>query len=155
MRRLLFWPPSIVYISVIITHKLHIKNHAGPSVWAAIHVLYSVSILTPNKEHNFNFVLFLSESLSGKLIAVRLLNNGYSSFLVFIRLTTARLWQPNISSFGNNFSSAAVWTGSESEREREGSYSYSAEIWTAKVQTSAACRYSTLPFNMIEITKQI
>ena len=28
---------------------------------------YSVLILTSNKEHNLNFVLFLSESLSGKL----------------------------------------------------------------------------------------
>ena len=35
MRRLLFWPPSMVYISVNIT------NHTGPSVWAAIHVLQS------------------------------------------------------------------------------------------------------------------
>ena len=41
MRRLLFWQPFMVYISVIITHILHITNHAGPSVWAAIHVLHS------------------------------------------------------------------------------------------------------------------
>ena len=41
MRRHLFWPPSMIYISVIITHILHITNHAGPSVWAAIHVLHS------------------------------------------------------------------------------------------------------------------
>ena len=31
----------MVYILVIITHVLHITNHAGPSVWAAIHVLHS------------------------------------------------------------------------------------------------------------------
>ena len=37
VRRLLFWPPSMVYISVVITHILHITNHVGPSVWAAIH----------------------------------------------------------------------------------------------------------------------
>ena len=37
VRRLPFWPPSMVYISVIITHILHITNHAGPSVWAAFH----------------------------------------------------------------------------------------------------------------------
>ena len=29
----------MVYISVIITHILHITNYAGPSVWAAIHFL--------------------------------------------------------------------------------------------------------------------
>ena len=28
----------MVYISVIITHILHITNHAGPSVWAAIYI---------------------------------------------------------------------------------------------------------------------
>ena len=39
--RLLFWPPSMVYILIIITHKLHITNHTGPSVWAAIHILHS------------------------------------------------------------------------------------------------------------------
>ena len=32
-----FGPPSVVYISVILTHILHITTHAGPSVWAAIH----------------------------------------------------------------------------------------------------------------------
>ena len=37
----LFWPPSMVYISVIIIRILHITNHAGPSVWAAIHVMHS------------------------------------------------------------------------------------------------------------------
>ena len=41
VRRNLFWPPSLVYISVILTHILHITNHAGPSVWAATHVLHS------------------------------------------------------------------------------------------------------------------
>ena len=34
MRIHLFWPPSMIFISVIITHILHIANHAGPSVWA-------------------------------------------------------------------------------------------------------------------------
>ena len=34
-----FWPPSMVYISVI-SYILHITNHAGPSVWAAIHVVH-------------------------------------------------------------------------------------------------------------------
>ena len=38
-----FWPTSMVYISVIITH---ITNHAGPSVWAAIHVLHSRHFLS-------------------------------------------------------------------------------------------------------------
>ena len=68
VRRNLFWPPSMViskgefpsrwkegivtpvfkkgdktyyYISVIISHILHITNHAVPSVWVAIHVLHS------------------------------------------------------------------------------------------------------------------
>ena len=41
VRRHLFWPLSMVYISVIITHILHITNHAGPSVWVAIHALHS------------------------------------------------------------------------------------------------------------------
>ena len=36
----------MVYISAIITHILHITNHAGPSVRAAIHVLHSGHIST-------------------------------------------------------------------------------------------------------------
>ena len=41
VRRHLFWPPSMVYNSIIIKHILHITNHAGPSVRRAIHVLHS------------------------------------------------------------------------------------------------------------------
>ena len=34
VKRLLFWPPSMVYISVFITHILHITNHAVCAVLA-------------------------------------------------------------------------------------------------------------------------
>ena len=37
-------------------------------------LLYSVSFLTPNKEHNFNLCYFLVVPLVGSLIAIRLLN---------------------------------------------------------------------------------
>ena len=41
VRRLLFWPPSMVYISVIITHILHITNLCGQiSVLLRIRSLY-------------------------------------------------------------------------------------------------------------------
>ena len=40
VRRHFSEPPSMVFISVILTHILHITNHAGPSVWAAIHINY-------------------------------------------------------------------------------------------------------------------
>ena len=32
--RHIFWPPYMFNFTVIITHILHISNHAGPSVWA-------------------------------------------------------------------------------------------------------------------------
>ena len=35
----------MIYISVIITHILHIANQAGPSVWAAIPVLHSGHVI--------------------------------------------------------------------------------------------------------------
>ena len=41
-----------------------------------ISILYSLLFHYSNKEHNLNFVLFLSGSLSRKLIAVRLLNTS-------------------------------------------------------------------------------
>ena len=36
----------MVYISIIITHILNITNHAGPLLWAAIHVVHSGHIHT-------------------------------------------------------------------------------------------------------------
>ena len=46
---------------------------------------YSVSILTSNKEHNLNFVLFLSESLSGKLNSSKAIEHSHIQSVILIR----------------------------------------------------------------------
>ena len=62
--------PTILLGSLIsfpYTNERQSAHEVYKGIKAAASINYSVPFLTSNKEHNLNFVLFLSESLSGKL----------------------------------------------------------------------------------------
>ena len=55
----------MIYISVIITHILHITKHAGPSLWAAILVSLLSSIYPLPAMHLLLVTLFVRKYLIG------------------------------------------------------------------------------------------